>query len=144
MTEVRTAGIVSRTLAAFLDLLTVLAMLAGTYLTVAFVAFLVDVRSFDFPTVRWLFTVPGFLVGCILYQVIAWTVFGRTLGQGLMGLQVVRRKSTANLHVLQAFGRAVVCTLFPLGLAWVVLSPKRRSVQDIAARSRVIYGHRRR
>ena len=141
MTEARTAGIVSRTLAAFLDLLIVLALLAGTYLIVAFVAFLVDVRSFDFPTVPWLFTVPGFLAGCILYQTIGWTVFGRTLGQGFMGLRVVRRKSASNLHVLQAIGRAVVCTLFPLGLAWVVLSPRRRSVQDIVARSRVIYEH---
>lgn len=142
MTDARTAGIVSRSLAALLDLATVLMLLASIYLTVAFVTFIVDVRTFSFPTLPWLFTVPGFLVICILYQAASWTLSGRTVGQGIMGLQVVRRKTDKNLHVLQALGRAAICTLFPLGLAWVVLSPRRRSVQDIAARSRVIYGHR--
>lgn len=135
----RNAGIVSRSIAAAIDLVTVLTLLAGTYLAVAFINFVIDVRSFTFPTLPWLFTVPGFLGACILYQVFCWAAFGHTLGQAVMGLRVVRRKSDANLHLLQGLGRAAICTLFPLGLAWVLVSPQRRSLQDIAARTRVVY-----
>jgi uncharacterized RDD family membrane protein YckC len=35
--------------------------------------------------------------------------------------------------------RAVACVLFPVGLAWVAVDRRRRSVQDIVLGTRVIY-----
>lgn len=138
-TQPRSAGIVSRALAALLDVAVVFVIMAGGYAAVAFVTFLVQVRSFQFPSLSWLFTVPVFLGVAVFYQAFCWTAFGRTIGQMLLGLRVLRRGSDAHLRVVQSLGRALFCTFFPLGLAWVVVSPSRRSVQDIALRTRVIY-----
>lgn len=138
-TEVRNAGLVTRALAAMIDLAVVGVMMAGLYAGVAAAIFLVRVSDYHWPTASWLFTVPAFLTLDVFYQAVCWTGFGRTVGQHLMGLRVVRRRSLKRLHALQALGRSAFCVFFPIGLFWVVLSPTRRSVQDIAARTRVIY-----
>lgn len=135
----RNAGVVTRSLAAMIDLAVVGVTLAGLYFGIAAAIFLVKVSDFHWPSVNWLFTVPAFLGMSIVYQAICWTGFGRTGGQHLMGLRVVRRTSLKRLHAVQALGRSIFCVFFPVGLLWVVVSPTRRSVQDIAARTRVIY-----
>lgn len=33
----------------------------------------------------------------------------------------------------------VACVVFPIGLAWVALSPRRRSLQDLVVWTRVVY-----
>jgi uncharacterized RDD family membrane protein YckC len=35
--------------------------------------------------------------------------------------------------------RAVACVVFPVGLLWVVVDKRRRSLQDIVFRTRVVY-----
>jgi hypothetical protein len=35
--------------------------------------------------------------------------------------------------------RAVLCTLFPIGLVWVLVSRENRSVQDVLLRTSVVY-----
>ncbi|MFZ2510640.1 MAG: RDD family protein [Gordonia sp. (in: high G+C Gram-positive bacteria)] len=137
--ETRTAGLVTRALAAMIDLAFVGVMMAGFYLGIAGVLFLIRVSDYHWPTASWLFTVPIYLGLDVAYQAICWTGFGRTVGQHLMGLRVVRRTSLKRLHALQALGRSAFCVFFPIGLFWVAFSPTRRSVQDIAVRSRVIY-----
>lgn len=139
MTAVREAGIVSRVLAAMIDLVVVLLNLVAIYALVVLVAFIVAPRTFHLPHVPWIFTLPAFLAVAIGYQALCWQVFGRTVGQLVMGLAVVRRSAPTNPHFLQAVGRAGLCTTFPLGLAWVVLSRKRRAVHDLALGTRVIY-----
>ena len=37
------------------------------------------------------------------------------------------------------FLRAIGCVVFPIGLLWVVVDRKRRSLQDIVFRTRVVY-----
>jgi hypothetical protein len=34
----------------------------------------------------------------------------------------------------------VLCTLFPIGLLWVLVSRENRSVQDLMLRTSVVYG----
>jgi uncharacterized RDD family membrane protein YckC len=41
-----------------------------------------------------------------------------------------------------AFVRAVFCVFFPIGLFWVILSPERRSAQDVVLRTVVVYDWR--
>jgi len=138
----RPAGIVSRGMAAVLDLIVVVVLLAGLYLAVTFVIFIVDVRTFTFPTMSWLFSTAGFLLASVIYLTVSWSAFGRTPGQLLLGLRVCRRKTGASPHLVRAFLRACVCTFFPIGLAWVVFSPSRRAVHDILTRTEVVYsGH---
>lgn len=126
-------------MAAMLDYGVVAIAMAGIYLGIVAAIFIIQVGSFQWPSVSWLFTLPVFLALDIVYQAVCWTWFGRTVGQVTMGLRVVRRKSFKRPHALQALGRSAFCTLFPVGLLWVVISPTRRSVQDIAARTLVIY-----
>ena len=74
----------------------------------------------------------------VVYLTAGWATTGRTYGSALLGLRVLARDGQ-HLHWAGASIRAVFCTFFPLGLAWVVLSRKRRSVQDVVLGTRVVY-----
>ena len=55
-----------------------------------------------------------------------------------LGLRVTGSQGR-RLRLGLAFVRAVLCTVFPIGLFWIVLSRDNRSVQDLVVRSSVIY-----
>ena len=63
---------------------------------------------------------------------------GRTYGDHIMGLRVTGRRGR-RLGPLRSFGRAAFCVFFPIGLFWCVVSPERRSVQDVVLWTRVVY-----
>ncbi|WP_082399388.1 RDD family protein [Gordonia phthalatica] len=136
--ELRTAGIVSRLIAAVIDVVIVAAVLGGGYLGTTLLLFALDVRTFTFPQIGWWFTTTGFVVASFLYLALCWMSTGRTIGAVMMGLRVVRI-SGRRLHVAQAVLRAAACVAFPIGLFWVVLSPKRLSLQDTVLRTTVVY-----
>lgn len=138
MSELRTAGIVSRLLVAVLDTVVVALVLGGGYLNTTLLLFALDVRSFTLPQIGWWFTTTGFVAAFFVYLVLCWASTGRTIGAVTMGLRVVRI-SGRRLHVAQAVLRAAACVLFPVGLFWVALSPKRLSLQDIVLRTAVVY-----
>ncbi|WOC13014.1 RDD family protein [Gordonia sp. MP11Mi] len=135
---VRDAGIVSRTLAAGVDLAVVLMLMSGSYLAIAFVVFAVNVRDFHFPTVPWIFSATGFFVASVVYLFVCWAVTDRSVGQAVLGLRVASSKG-GRVKVHWLLLRALFCTVFPIGLAWVALSSRRRSLQDIVLRTRVVY-----
>jgi uncharacterized RDD family membrane protein YckC len=55
-----------------------------------------------------------------------------------MGIRVVT--GTRNrLGLTRAFGRAVLCVAFPVGLLWCAATRERRAVHDLALRTSVIY-----
>ncbi|KXT56519.1 RDD family protein [Gordonia sihwensis] len=134
----RTAGIVTRLIAAVIDVVLVVALLGLGYLGTAFVLFTMDITNFAFPQVGWWFTTSGFLGIAFVYLVAGWSVTGRTVGNVLMGLRVVR-VSGRPMHFAQILLRALTCVVFPVGLFWVVLSPRRMSLQDAVLRTKVIY-----
>jgi len=134
----RSAGIVSRFIAAVLDVVVVMSVLGAGYLATAFVLFTMDISNFAFPQVGWWFTTTGFLAVAFGYLTLCWAASGRTIGAVMMGLLVVRR-SGKRLHFAQAALRGAACVLFPIGLFWVAVSDKRLSLQDVALRTRVIY-----
>lgn len=134
----RRAGIVTRLVAAVIDTGLVALALVGAYLGWAGLLFLVDPRTFTFPDLR-VFT--SLLVGAVvlaLYLTVAWAISGRTYGNLLMGLRVVGVLG-GDVGWLRAALRAAFYVLFPIGLLWLVLDPRQRSVQDRLLATAVVY-----
>jgi uncharacterized RDD family membrane protein YckC len=136
----RTAGVVSRTVAALIDLAVVGGLLGLLYIGLVLTKLALNPGSFRFPALELVFTgLVGFVVA-VLYLGGCWSVSGRTAGAAVMGLQVLGRHSDL-LKPPAAFLRGAACVVFPLGLAWVALDQHRRSLQDTVFGSRVVYVH---
>ena len=132
------AGIVSRGLAALVDMVVVIMTMGLLYLGLALTTLLVNPTSFRFPAPNLIFSTAVTVVVSALYLTACWTLSGRTVGAILLGIRVVGR-SAERLGVAVAIVRAVACVLFPIGLLWVAVDRQRRSIQDIVLGSRVIY-----
>lgn len=134
----RRAGLVTRAAAACIDIGVVLTALIAVYVGFVVVVFLVPPGGFEMPVPPlWLDLVagPGAMT---LYLAVSWHGDGRTYGCHVMGLRVVdshRRNPRIGTALLRAFFNVV----FPLGLAWVVVSRQNRSIQDVVLRTSVIY-----
>jgi len=137
-TTARPAGVVSRSVAALIDLCVVSALLALLYLGLALAGLALNPGSFRFPALAVVFTGAVGFGAAVLYLASCWSVSGCTVGAVAMGLRVVGRRS-ARMKPPVALLRAAACVVFPLGLAWVALDRRRRSLQDILFGSQVIY-----
>lgn len=139
------AGFVSRAFAAGLDVALIFLAVLGTIAVVWMLSFVIDPTA---PGSRASSTegrIPG-LVPIIVYGyalnwaywTVCWATTGRTVGNLVMGLRVVGRKG---LHPRWAGAalRSAFCTTFPIGLAWVIVSHRNRSLQDVVLRTSVIY-----
>jgi uncharacterized RDD family membrane protein YckC len=134
----RRAGFVTRALANVADLVVVALLLTAGYLSVAAVQFLLRPAAFTFPA-------PDagvlLLLGLgiqFLYFAVTWEVVGGTYGDRLLGLRVVG-EGRARLRWGRSILRAALCTVFPIGLLWVLVSRENRSVQDLLLRTSVVY-----
>lgn len=137
MTE-RAAGIVSRGVAAVLDLLVLGAVLAALYVGLILVRLMVNPSSFSLPTVGLIFSTAVMFGVAVIYLTGCWAVSGCTVGAAFMGLRVTGRRG-GRIAPPIALLRAVACVLFPVGLLWVIIDRRRRSLQDIVLGSRVVY-----
>lgn len=135
----RPAGIVTRTLAAIIDTVVVLALLAGVFLLINAVVLAVRPLNFQPVVVPVPMTLIGGVVVAIGYLTTTWATTGRTVGNAVLGLRVVAAGSTRRLGPARACVRATTCTLFPIGLAWAALSVSRRSLHDRLVGSAVVY-----
>ncbi len=140
----RRAGLITRTVAAAIDLGLVVIVLGVAYLGICAFLFLldpanfVDPANFTAPRVsRSLVIAVGYAV-FTLYLAVNWTGTGRTYGNHIMGLRVVKREG-GRVHPLAAFLRAALYAIFPIGLFWVLVSGQNRSLQDLVVRTSVIY-----
>lgn len=132
------AGVVTRVIAAALDTLVVVLVLLAAYVGYAGLRFLIDPRSFSFPDPK-LFA--SLLAGAIVlggYLTVAWALSGRTYGNLLMGLRVVG-VSGGDVGWVRAALRAAFYVLFPIGLLWVAVDPRQRSIQDRVLATSVVY-----
>jgi uncharacterized RDD family membrane protein YckC len=72
----------------------------------------------------------------------AWAVTGRTPGEALMGLRVIRPNGK-RLRFLRSLVRCFVglasLAVFFLGYLWILVDSRRRSWPDLVARTVVIY-----
>jgi uncharacterized RDD family membrane protein YckC len=132
------AGVVSRTVTMLTDAVVVVAQGAALYAIVAAIRLMREPRAFTWLKVSWPEAVAVLGVLCVIYLTWGWTSTGRTVGDRLMGLRVVDRHGD-RLHLVRAFLRAVVCTLFPLGLYWCAVSHRSSSIQDLIFSTAVVY-----
>ncbi len=136
----KTAGVVSRGIAAAIDVGAVWTLLAGAYLGLALVQVLIT-TDFRFPSLGFFFTATGFIVVSIAYNALCWAISGRTLGCVVMGLRVRGRKRDPMRPAI-ALARAVFYTFVPIGLLWAAVDLRRRSVPDIFLGTRVVYSRK--
>lgn len=134
----RAAGIVTRGLAAVIDLVVVLLIMGALYGGLVLVRLVYSPTAFSLPSLNAVFSTVVTFVIAVLYLTACWTVSGSTAGAVTMGLRVVGRRSQ-RVRFLVGLLRSICCVLFPVGLLWIVLDRQRRSLQDIVFRTRVIY-----
>jgi uncharacterized RDD family membrane protein YckC len=132
------AGIFSRFLADAIDLLAIVAAVIGVYFAISGARFLLHPRQFTWPEVSALHLGTLGWILLIAYLTIGWANTGRTWGKSVLGLRVVSSRD-AGLPLWQAFVRASLCALFPIGLFWSAVSSRNESVQDLLVRTTVVY-----
>ena len=134
----RSAGIVSRGAAAVVDFLVVGALLGLLYGGLRLAEFMFRPIMFHVPALSFVYSTAATGVVSVLYLTACWAVSGSTVGSVVMGLRVtgLRRE---RLSLIRACLRAVACVLCPVGLLWVVIDARRRSLQDIIFRTKVVY-----
>jgi uncharacterized RDD family membrane protein YckC len=134
----RPAGIVSRSLACGIDAVVVLTLLVVVWGAAAAVLFLRRPSAFTMPSPSWgVVGVAGVLVSAV-YLTVCWATSGRSYGDQLLGLRVTTSRA-GRLGWTRSALRAAAYVVFPLGLAWVLVDPFNRSLQDLVVRSRVVY-----
>ena len=133
-----TAGFVTRFVANLIDTVVVLVMLGASYLGLASVKFLIDPRAFEFPDVSFLAGLTAALMLATAYLWLSWWLAGRSYGGHVMGIRVTGRRRP-KLGPLRSLARAAFCVFFPIGFFWCLLSPHRRSIQDVVLFSSVVY-----
>ena len=131
------AGLVTRLIANTIDAVVVGVALGAAYLGFAGFVFILDPREFTFPTAGLLLSITAALSLSTAYLALAWWLAGKTYGDHVMGLRVVGRGR--RLGPMRSLARAAFCVFFPIGLFWCVVSPHRRSVQDVVLWTRVVY-----
>ena len=132
------AGIITRAVAAFIDMLVVLTLLVLMWAGYAAIVFLARPARFTVPSPSWSVVVWVAGVVSVLYLATAWATTGRTVGAQVMGLRVLDRRGQ-RLGWIRSMARAVIYVVFPLGLAWSIVDSRRRSLQDLVVASSVVY-----
>ena len=87
----RRAGLITRALAAGIDIGVVAIAMAALYLGFSAVLFLYRPSSFQLPTPSWQLTILVGYIVLTIYLTAAWRSGGRTYGCHVMGLRVVNR-----------------------------------------------------
>lgn len=133
----RPAGMVSRALSTAIDLGVVYLAMAGIYLGIrALIWILPPWMDLQMPSAQ------AFGIGALLllwaYGTVSWATAGRSFGQHLMGLRVQDRHHRHPGWAVSAL-RTAACMAFPLGLLLVPVSRSRLSLQDLVLRTRVIH-----
>lgn len=129
---------VSRSAAAVIDLVvTIVAVLFG-YVAVSAVLFALRPRAFTWPDLSAIGFGAIWWGLLVVYLTAAWSASGRTLGGQAMGLRVTDAHGR-RLHGGVAFARALVASIFPIGLLWCAIDRRNRAIHDLITGSTVVY-----
>ena len=132
----RRAGLVTRVVAACVDVGVVAIALVLAYLGVVVVVFLVQRHEFEMPVPPlWLGPVAG-AVAMTLYLAIWWHMGGRTYGNHVMGLRVLDRRGRKP-GIVTAFLRAAMWSI-PSGYIAVTAG---WTTTEVGRQPWVVYGH---
>ena len=131
------AGFFSRTIAAIIDVVSVVIIVVLFNLGAAFLRMVIEqVQNVTIPRLGWSVAI-GTVVMWLLWTY-AWTTTGRSLGMHIMGLRIINY-SGQRVRLPVAALRSIFCIVFPIGLLWVIISPANRSLQDVVLRTSVVY-----
>ncbi|RIQ24458.1 RDD family protein [Jiangella rhizosphaerae] len=128
----------SRCAAALVDAAVVAAASALTGFVLSGIRYTVDGPPFSLPPV------PGWAIGVghsvlvLLYLTVSWTLVGCTPGQLVLGLRVVTADGRPP-GPWRALVRALVCVVLPIGVLWLLFSRRTLAVQDLVARTVLVY-----
>ena len=138
MVQGHPAGLVSRVLAASIDLAATVGAVLLFYLGIGAIAFVVRPRSFRWPDPG-VWSLGGIWWALlVVYLTFSWTTSGRTMGKQVMGLRVTDEVGS-RLRGGRALVRALVCATFPIGLLWCAIDRRSRALHDLLVHSRVAY-----
>jgi hypothetical protein len=132
------AGVVTRLLAAGIDVVAVVLLTVVLDLAVAGVRFVWSPVDFRWPRPATVSAAVVLVTVAVLYLTVGWAMTGRTYGGRLLGLRVLSGRRGL-LGWTRSLLRAVACVLWPVGLLWSGVSRERSSLQDILFRSVVVY-----
>jgi uncharacterized RDD family membrane protein YckC len=134
------AGFVSQALASALDIGTVVVLDFLVLGAIGFARFLATDKDYEVPQAG-----PGgnfalFVVIGVLLLWTAWSGSGRAPGMAILGLRVVGRDGHSTLTSRRAFWRAVLAVpTLGLGVLWVLVSRRNKSLYDVVCGSAVVY-----
>jgi uncharacterized RDD family membrane protein YckC len=131
------AGFFTRSIAAVIDVVIVGAIMIGVWIAVWLFLLVFN------PLVEYSMPRPGYFVlgGYFLmwaYWTWGWATSGRSIGQGLMGVRVLNRRDRLPSWKVAAL-RSALCVTFQIGIVWILVSRKNRSIQDVLLRTSVIH-----
>lgn len=132
------AGVVTRLLAATVDLVVVGLLTVALDLAAAGVRFVWSPVDFRWPRPTTAVAVLVLLVVAVVYLAVAWAMTGRTYGERLLGLRVLSGRYGL-IGWTRSVLRAIACVLWPVGLLWSGISRTRRSLQDVLLGTVVVY-----
>ena len=135
------AGPVSRLLAFLADV----GVIWLGYLAIAFgIAFVVELfSSLEVDTVTWgIVALSVFVLWSFTYMWISYSIAGKTIGMGVVGLRVLNRQGkilTGGQAALRTLVLPVSVFFFGLGCLGILFSPERRALHDVTGGSVVVY-----
>ena len=139
--SLRRAGFVSRLAANAIDLVVFELLFALALVGYGFARFLLTSHPFDVPDPGVVLTGAVHFVLLTAYLAWGWTSTGRTPGKAAVGLRVVTGRGQP-LRLGRALARAAMCALFPLVLAWALVSRRNAGVHDLLLGTAVVYDWR--
>jgi len=132
------AGFASRVVADAIDLGVAWLLGLSALLAAGLVRYLLTGPPFRLPVLpNWLDGSAGAAIA-VAYLALSWAATGRSVGKQIAGLRVVDRAGR-RLSLWRSFFRALLYVLFPVGLLWVLASPRNASVQDLVVGTVVVY-----
>jgi uncharacterized RDD family membrane protein YckC len=115
--------------------------LVAAFVGVEGLHFLIDPRGFRWPNPSFISFLAAMAVLMVLYLSVSWAMGGRTFGNMLMGLRVVRANGRP-IGWFHSTARAVAYVLLPIGLFWSAVDRRSRSLQDVVLWTAVVYDWR--
>ncbi|HEX5587287.1 MAG TPA: RDD family protein [Acidimicrobiia bacterium] len=136
------AGFVSRVVAAGVDVVIVFALLLVAEAGFAAVRFAIADQPFEYPKLGSAGNSSLLFVLLVIVLTLAWSSSGRTLGNNLVGLRVVRENG-GEVSWRRALARALIVVAFHVvAMGWILVSKKNAGIHDLVCRTTVVYDWR--
>lgn len=136
------AGFVSRVAGALIDIVLVFVVLIGVEALVAAVRSILFGADFAYPDLGGGANSSLYVLLLVVVLTLAWSGSGRTIGNNLVGLRVVREDGTTPSWRRSAVRAVVVIAFHFVAMGWILVSRKNAGLHDLLCRTAVVYDWR--